>query len=526
MKNRSAACEGASAMAHCAAENCTRPQALMNGQSAMNGGDSVRGDVARLAVGEGADASSDCNGASARASRATVQEPSSSPATPRRSRTSTMTSRRSQHMRILAPLLLAAQLLASSAQNPSQCSCSPRAFTFKLDLSASCPPLPPPFPPNAVFGAGVKDYTCSIGPEPLPSAPQQITSEDSPMVQADAEAEVGEAPESPPERKARRKLPETAFDYFPELRSLPTKAEADAAPEISSDPNTLRDVFPEAFEVSTAQLEEDIVTLQWDSSQLNPASLVPDGDVVPVSIYSIQFLEVDSGFNVINQDSTYVRGIDFVSGDTFSYDSIAGTDGAIPGGMNMVLRGVNAAGEPIRNVFTITYTNDCGVPTFSEGESIGWVIFESFEPATEATCGKATAKPTQNPASTPPPTKRPTATPRPSKKPSGGGSYDYDIPTHWHSAKAGKSAKSSKGSKSKSGKSSKGAGWGGSSKHDGHHDNAWHGMEAAYRTDSRSKRKNEPLRNLKKADKARELLKEIDLDEGGTQWGRRRNLRR
>lgn len=41
----------------------------------------------------------------------------------------------------------------------------------------------------------------------------------------------------------------------------------------------------------------------------------------------------------------------------------------------MVLRGDNAAGDFIRNVFTISYTNDCGVQTFNKNETIGWVIF-------------------------------------------------------------------------------------------------------------------------------------------------------
>lgn len=52
----------------------------------------------------------------------------------------------------------------------SECSCSPQTFVFRLNLLASCPALPPPFPPNDVFGAGVKDYTCSIGLEPIPSS--------------------------------------------------------------------------------------------------------------------------------------------------------------------------------------------------------------------------------------------------------------------------------------------------------------------------------------------------------------------
>ena len=60
-------------------------------------------------------------------------------------------------------------VIADQSTTDGECSCSPPKFIFKLALSAACPALPPPFPPNDVFGAGVKDYTCTIGPEPIPS---------------------------------------------------------------------------------------------------------------------------------------------------------------------------------------------------------------------------------------------------------------------------------------------------------------------------------------------------------------------
>ena len=131
--------------------------------------------------------------------------------------------------------------------------------------------------------------------------------------------------------------------------------------------------------------EIDINELEWSSGNRISSSSVEEVGIepanvalVPVSIYSIQFLEVDCKFNVINQDSTYVRGIDFVDGAVFNYTSVSGIDpSVVPGGMNMVLRGVTAAGEPVRNVFTITYTNDCDVQTFEEGDAIGWVVFVS-----------------------------------------------------------------------------------------------------------------------------------------------------
>jgi hypothetical protein len=107
-------------------------------------------------------------------------------------------------------------------------------------------------------------------------------------------------------------------------------------------------------------------------------------DPEPVLIDSIQFFESDTNFNVINQDPAYVRGVSFVDGDTFNYTSISNLittssteTNKIPGGISMVLRGRNAAGERVRNTFTVKFTNKCGVPTFKEGEAIGWVIFVS-----------------------------------------------------------------------------------------------------------------------------------------------------
>ena len=308
----------------------------------------------------------------------------------------------------MSPLLLVSlQLLLlitltnaqSTTTNPKECSCSPQTFVFRLALSASCPALPPPFPPNDVFGAGVKDYTCSIGLEPIPSgASQEVTSEDGvPLV------EEGEDDGSATRRKRKLQKLGKLSDYFSEEEiALATQEQRDeviAATKNGKVTADMKSLFPEYFDnidsitdeiFSMYQLEEvPIDELEWSSSSFSSSgAVIPDPaqssvDVVPVSIYSIQFLEVDSKFNVINQDSSYVRGIDFENGAVFNYTSIlskelAQTMGVVPGGMNMVLRGVTAAGEPVRNVFTITYTNDCGIQTFEEGDAIGWVVFVSI----------------------------------------------------------------------------------------------------------------------------------------------------
>jgi hypothetical protein len=223
-------------------------------------------------------------------------------------------------MHVLTTLLLlsitSTTVNAGKENDPLVCSCSPREFYFKLALSATCPSLPPPFPPNDVFGAGVNDYTCSIGPEPIPD-------EDSKQA-----AVVGE-------------------------------------------------------DVRRRRLQEEEAR-QIEFGQVSPSDdwIVPEIiDPEPVVIDSIQFLEVDTLFNVINQDPAYVRGQNFVNGDIFNYTSISDTAWArnekFPGGINMVLRGKNAAGERVRNVFTVTYTNECGVPTFDVGDAIGWVVIVS-----------------------------------------------------------------------------------------------------------------------------------------------------
>lgn len=288
------------------------------------------------------------------------------------------------------------------------CSCSPRTYNFKLDLSASCPSLPPPFPPNNVFGGAVADYTCNIGREPIPKSGSRSSSTKSLVMEGGGTRA----------RRQRDLMAEEGMDlsdgtalgdFFPEVQTTPT--------EIGDD---LSDVFYSTT-ISTPQpIDEHSMVATEDSA-------------VPVSIYSIQFLEVDGDFNVINQDSTYVRNIEFQDGDSFNYTSIiaqndGGGDGgaeeeeagagAIPGGMNMVLRGVNAAGDPVRNVFTITYNNECGIPTFEMGDAIGWVVFEDFEPATDETCFKSAPTP-QRPI-TPFPTEeagRPVSEPTTSRPP-------------------------------------------------------------------------------------------------------------
>ncbi|EJK53653.1 hypothetical protein THAOC_26863, partial [Thalassiosira oceanica] len=236
------------------------------------------------------------------------------------------------------------------------------------------------------------------------------------------------------------------------------------------------DYFPELVKVDESE---------WSSESFQTAAFTTT-DTVPSKIISVQFLEVDRDFNVINQDSTYVRDQDLVDGDVIRYESVSGRDAAVvPGGLNMVLRGVTPMGERVRNVFTITYTNDCDVYTFEDGEAMGWVEFVDLVEASPQTCAagsSVTASPTgYAPRPPAPPSKKP------SKKPSGSswGGWDpdgYSSPWgdgYWGFSKSAKSkgskgyvytsakswkAKSSKAKSTKSSKMSKGGYWVKSSK--------------------------------------------------------------
>ncbi|KAL7521443.1 hypothetical protein ACHAWX_007437 [Stephanocyclus meneghinianus] len=235
---------------------------------------------------------------------------------------------------LVVSFLVLSTLTFIQAQQDELCSCSPRQYVFKLDLSATCPPNPPPFPPNEVFGPGVSDYTCATSLES--TSAEDKTKEAS---------NLGSA---------------FATGANEQVRGLSRNADMDT----DNDTEYIDDFLP-------------------------PNIVDPE----PIAIDSIQFLETNTNLDVINQDPSYVRGVKFVNGDVFNYTSISdritnltGEKNKIPGGISMVLRGYNGAGERVRNTFTIRFTNECGVPTFSEGEAIGWVIFKSLVPASKETC--------------------------------------------------------------------------------------------------------------------------------------------
>ena len=108
---------------------------------------------------------------------------------------------------------------------------------------------------------------------------------------------------------------------------------------------------------------------------------VPDEDLIPVTVQSVQIFELDQNLKVFSQT---VRTGTFVDGSNFTYTSIISTltdfDNvtALPRGLQLVITGLNNKEESTVNTYIITYTNDCGVfPIITEGQTAGWTIFVS-----------------------------------------------------------------------------------------------------------------------------------------------------
>jgi hypothetical protein len=105
-------------------------------------------------------------------------------------------------------------------------------------------------------------------------------------------------------------------------------------------------------------------------------------DLIPVSVQSIDILELNQNLNIIVQEN--IAG-SFGDGDTFRYNSISSIPGQIvdpvdiPRAIQLNIIGVNQFDEPIINVYLISMTNDCqAFPVLMEGQSAGWTRFVSI----------------------------------------------------------------------------------------------------------------------------------------------------
>ena len=106
-------------------------------------------------------------------------------------------------------------------------------------------------------------------------------------------------------------------------------------------------------------------------------------DLVPVSVSSIDILELNQNLQVMVQENIEPKE-SYLDGDTFSYISYAAIPGEIvnpedlPRAIQLNIVGFNQFGEEIINVYLITFTNVCGAyPVLQEGQFAGWTRFVS-----------------------------------------------------------------------------------------------------------------------------------------------------
>ena len=140
--------------------------------------------------------------------------------------------------------------------------------------------------------------------------------------------------------------------------------------------DTTCSIGPEPVMRSAVQRQQD----EEDTFELMAIS--SDGDTKPVKITSVQILEEDATGHVVKQER-YRQKTDLKDGledeELFTYTSIAATQPeTIVSRITVVMRGLNANGDPLRNALTIKYTNSCrDGKGFDQMGSAGWVLFVS-----------------------------------------------------------------------------------------------------------------------------------------------------
>jgi len=118
-------------------------------------------------------------------------------------------------------------------------------------------------------------------------------------------------------------------------------------------------------------------------------------DLVPVSVSSIDILELNQNLQVMVQENIEPKNA-YVDGDTFSYISYAAIPGEVvnpedlPRAIQLNIVGKNRNGEEIINVYLITFTNSCGAyPVLFEGQWAGWTRFKDLGPPNPDLCPAA-----------------------------------------------------------------------------------------------------------------------------------------
>lgn len=128
-------------------------------------------------------------------------------------------------------------------------------------------------------------------------------------------------------------------------------------------------------------------------------------DFVPTTITSVSFFEADttSSFNIINQELAFINseGINLTDGDVLNFTSISSKlDPSIPiheqmdlvpGGVMLVLIGINSIGVTVQNTVAWGYKTSCDGEILLLGGS-GWITIEDIQPPLSQICHEGTTK--------------------------------------------------------------------------------------------------------------------------------------
>lgn len=144
-------------------------------------------------------------------------------------------------------------------------------------------------------------------------------------------------------------------------------------------PSTYRMKFEFGNTCATTALRGDgIVTSDCAVAPFQDDSVT---DLVPVTVGSIDILELDENLVLLSQSSKFGT---YQDGDSFDYESVSNNPSAVnvtsyPRAMQVSVIGNNAAGETLFFAGLMVFVTDCSVyPNLVEGSSIGWVTFVSL----------------------------------------------------------------------------------------------------------------------------------------------------
>jgi len=104
-------------------------------------------------------------------------------------------------------------------------------------------------------------------------------------------------------------------------------------------------------------------------------------DLVPVTVGSIDILELDEDLVLLRQSSTFGTYLD---GDKFNYTAISNDPSKVnetqyPTALQISVIGNNKDGETLFFAGLLIFVTDCSVyPTLLEGSTVGWITFVSI----------------------------------------------------------------------------------------------------------------------------------------------------